>query len=287
MSVDFGSMDTFEFEPMRSLIYVDLAKEEYRHKLLQWLNQYHVPDSISQFEPYVTKYAFYYALPVPPDGKRFGTVKLQLTEHYWLANIFQKDFAVKTFSEYMPKDVLRWQGIIPDTGEEMKEELGGDAGRKAGSRDGMPPFIFAFIPVCWEKDFKGSERRMIDGANYRWQFMVSYPDGVSEEEGDKWLYEEIIPAFVEMPETNRILSSRIYPHVNDCPYQRVVEMWFDGPSDWHKAAVEKASNFEKPSWAQQDVFPFLKPRFNISSIFLTDRAYRDNLRQRGGYIAMR
>ena len=63
----------FESRPMRSLIYVDCVREEYRHRLLHWLYAMHVPDSISKFGPYVTKYAFYNALPTPPGGERFGT----------------------------------------------------------------------------------------------------------------------------------------------------------------------------------------------------------------------
>lgn len=75
-----------DFYPVRSLIYVDLAKEDYRIHLENWLYRYHIPDSISQFGPYVSKYAFYQALPVPEGGERFGTVRMQMTEHYWLAN---------------------------------------------------------------------------------------------------------------------------------------------------------------------------------------------------------
>ncbi|NTV90592.1 MAG: acetyl-CoA hydrolase, partial [Clostridiales bacterium] len=75
-----------EFNPMRSLIYVDCCKEEYRHRLKHWLHRYHITDSISQFGPYVSKYAFYGALPVPPEGERFGTCRMQLTEHYWMIN---------------------------------------------------------------------------------------------------------------------------------------------------------------------------------------------------------
>lgn len=104
------------FEPMRSLIYVDCAKEDYRVKLENWLYKYHIPDSISQFGPYVSKYAFYSALPVPEGGERFGAVKMQLTEHYWLANpnnIAQFDHH-KALTEYFPPDVLKWQGNLPD-----------------------------------------------------------------------------------------------------------------------------------------------------------------------------
>ena len=52
-------MADFKFEPMRSLIYVDCACEDYRPSLQRWLYKTHIPESISQFEPYVTKYAFY------------------------------------------------------------------------------------------------------------------------------------------------------------------------------------------------------------------------------------
>ena len=53
-----------EFRPMRSVIYVDVCREEYRHRLQHWLYGHHIQDSISNFGPYVTKYAFYNALPV-------------------------------------------------------------------------------------------------------------------------------------------------------------------------------------------------------------------------------
>lgn len=58
-----------EFNPMRSFIYVDVVREEYRHKLHHWLYYHHIPESIGQFEPYCTKYTFFDALPTPP-GER-------------------------------------------------------------------------------------------------------------------------------------------------------------------------------------------------------------------------
>lgn len=281
---------SIEFKPMRSLIYVDVVKEDYRHKLKHWLYRYHIADSISQFRPYVAKYAFYPALPTPPEGERFGTCKMQLTEHYWLVNPMTEEFKNKAFTEYFPVDVLKWQGNIPDD-EDLsngkKVNIEGDDARATGGDNGMPPFIFAFVPICWEEDFKGSKRTVEDGPNYRWQFVMKYPEGVSMEEGDKWFYEEVVPKFQAMPEVLRMLSSKIIQEVNGCPYQRVVEMWFDCPSEWYKAAVVKAKDIKKPSWAKYDQFPYLKPRFEISSIFLTDIAESDNYTQYHGYITMR
>ena len=58
-------MADFKFEPMRSLIYVDCVSEDYRPKLQRWLYKTHIPDSISQFEPYVTKICI---LSIFPDS---------------------------------------------------------------------------------------------------------------------------------------------------------------------------------------------------------------------------
>ena len=73
-----------EFRPMRSVIYVDVCREEYRHRLQHWLYGHHIQDSISNFGPYVTKYAFYNALPVPPEGERFGTRRFFCADELFL-----------------------------------------------------------------------------------------------------------------------------------------------------------------------------------------------------------
>ena len=138
----------FEYRPMRSVIFVDCVREEYRHRLLHWLYAMHVPDSISKFGPYVTKYAFYNALPVPPGGERFGTRRMQMTEHYWLMNEMTPEMSVNAFTERMPVEVLRWQGMIPDDGVDLSHEanMDGDTHRASGGGD-MPPFVFAHVPV--------------------------------------------------------------------------------------------------------------------------------------------
>lgn len=283
-----------EFNPMRSLIYVDVVKEDYRHMLKHWLYYHHVPESMSQFGPYVSKYAFYPALPTPTDGEKFGTHRMQLTEHYWMVNPLTPEFKNKTMTEYFPIDVLKWQGNVPDDskvavleGEEAEMMESGDAARSVGGDNGCPPFIWAFVPLSWEEDLKGAGRTMEDGPNYRWQFVMKYPEGVSMEEGDKWFYKEVVPKFQESEDVTRMLTSKIMQNINHCPYQRVVEIWFNCPSGWHRTAVEKAKEIKKPSWAKYDEFPYLKPKFEISSLFLTDIAESDNYTQYRGFIPMR
>ena len=277
------------FEPMRSLIYVDVAKEDYRVKLENWLYKYHIPDSISQFGPYVSKYAFYQALPVPEGGERFGAIKMQLTEHYWLANpnnIAQFDHH-QALTEFFPPDVLKWQGNLPDEDFQC-ENVEGDEARavKGDASKGTVPFIFAFVPVWWEEDYKGAGRTIEDGPNYRWQMVIKFPDD-AKDTGDKWLRDEFIPAFVECEETTRILSSKVIKEANGCEFDRVVEMWFEGPSAW-KAAVDKAAKkVRRPAWFETEDFPYLTQSYGISSVFLSDIARSDNMTQYNGYITMR
>lgn len=279
---------SFEFRPMRSLIFVDCVREQYRHRLQHWLYNVHVPDSISKFTPYCMKYAFYSALPVPPEGERFGTRRMQMTEHYWLVNEMQAEMRNNAISEVMPPEVLRWQGMIPDSDEvieAMKQKrMDGDEHRASGGDNGCPPFVFAHVPINWEEDFKGKGRTVADGPNYRWQFVLRWP---CEKTGEKWFHDEMVPYFENRPEVNRILSSKIYHDVVGCQFHRLVEIWFDGPEEWYAAAVEGAKALQKPEWAQQDCFPFLKSNFNIVGMFLTDIPTSDNLAQYRGYLPMR
>lgn len=277
---------SFEFRPMRSVIYVDCVREEYRHRLQHWLYNVHVPDSISKFTPYVMKYAFYNALPVPPQGERFGTRRMQMTEHYWLLNEMQPEMHNNALGEVMPPEVLRWQGMIPDSDEAVAHmsKMSGDEHRASGGDNGCPPFVFAHVPINWEEDFKGAGRTVADGPNYRWQFVLRWP---CEKTGEKWFHEVMVPYFVNRPEVNRLVSSKIYHDVVGCQFHRLVEMWFDGPEEWYTAAVEGTAGMAKPDWAQADAFPFLKSNFNIVGVFLTDIASSDNLAQYRGYLPMR
>lgn len=274
------------YRPMRSVIYVDCVREEYRHRLQHWLYSVHVPDSISKFAPYCNKYAFYNALPVPPEGERFGTRRMQMTEHYWMLNEMLPEMRHNVFTERMPPEVLRWQGMIPDDDVDLThaENMDGDTHRSSGGDNGCPPFVFAHVPINWEEDYKGAGRTIDDGPNYRWQFVIRWP---CEKTGEKWFEEVFVPFFKERPEVNRFVSSRIFHDIVGCPFNRLVEMWFDGPEEWYAAAVEGTKKMEKPDWATADKFPFLKSNFDIVGMFLTDMANSDNLTQYRGYITMR
>lgn len=276
-------------EPMRSVIYGDCVREEYRIKLYEWLLKYHIEDSISQFGPYVTKYAFYFALPRPEGSEKWGAVRLHLCEHYWLCNPndvahFQHN---KAFTERMPIEVARWQGNIPDVDTDVVNQEGDDArAAKGDGSENTRPFVFAFLPVWWEEDFKGAGRTVDDGPNYRWQIIFKYPDE-AKDAADQWVLNDLIPAFADCEETNRILSSRVIKEANGCEFDRVVEIWFDGPEEWTSCIKKVETAVEKPEWAEKETFPYLKRNYSVQSIFVPDYATTDNLTQFRGYITMR
>ena len=283
----------FGARPMRSLIFVDCVREEYRHRLQHWLYNTHIPDSISKFTPYCVKYAFYNALPVPPGGERFGTRRMQMTEHYWLINEMLPEMRNNAFGEVMPPEVLRWQGMLPDSDEAIAQmaNMTGEEHRSSGGDNGCPPFVFAHVPINWEEDFKGAGRTVKDGPNYRWQFVLRWP---CEKTGEKWFHDVMAPYFQNRPEVTRFLSSRIYHDVVGCQFHRLVELWFEGPDEWCTAIEAAKQELAQPEWAKeapeaapQAQFPFLKSNFGIVGMFLTDYAASDNMTQFRGNFTMR
>lgn len=287
--------NTLPYQPMRSLLYVDLGKEEYRVKLEHFLYKTHIPESISIFEPYVTKYAFYQALPVPEGAAPYGPIRMQLTEHYWNSCPDNEKFFkhVKALAETFPPEVLQWQGVIPSEMEFPPKKLddaqsdAADAFRQnVPAEMGMIPMVFAFVPVWWEDDFKGEGRTIGDGPNYRWQIALRWPDG-AKKAGEQWFLEQFVPAFAASGQVTRIVSSKVIQEASGCPFDRIVEIWFEGPEEWAQAVTEVSKTVAKPQWAQTGAFPYLTARYNIQSIFLSDIPRQNNLTQYRGYITMR
>ena len=113
--------------------------------------------------------------------------------------------------------------------------------------------------MWWEKDLKGKGRTIEDGANYRFNMTIGFPEGVDKAEGEKWLFEKVVPILQAAPECTRVLASAVKKDINGCAMDWVLEIWFENQSGWYKVMVDDMKALEKPSWAQQDAFPFLKP----------------------------
>ena len=248
-----------------------------------WLYKYHVPESISQFSPYVTKYSTYRALPLPKGAKDYGTYNWIMTEHYWLVNPFNTSKTSTpngiAFKETYDKHYLEItcqptdDGLRPD--------------KWVGTRNGYHPTVFAFVPIFWEDDFKGSNRTTEDGPVFRWLIAFKYPDGISQKEGDKWFKNVFAPQIVKLPEVVRFISSRVLKTPKTSPFQRVAEIWFNNSKQWEKAMSEVKDKVNKPSWATYGTFPYMEPYKDFVGIFLMERPDENHLTQYNGYITTR
>lgn len=271
-----------KFTPMRSVILNCVRDDSDLPAAYRWLYKHHVSDSISQFAPYVTKYATYRALPIPPEGIDFGTYNWIMTEHYWLMNPFPavgSESRGLAFSEYWSSDFLEITNQPP--AEELRNC------QWQGSKDGYHPIVFAFMPMFWENDLKGSRRTIEDGPNFRWLTVFKYPEGVSREEGDDWFLNTLAPQLVEIPELNRFITSKVLDAPKTGPFQRVAELWFDNSKAWYKAIIQIQNKAAKPSWAKYEKFPYLEPYVDFVGTFLLDRPESDHLQQFRGYVTTR
>ena len=272
-----------QWRPMRSIIMVCVRDDSDLPAAYRWLYKHHVADSISQFAPYVTKYASYRALPIPPSGEDFGTYNFIMTEHYWLIDPFNGDktgtpvgLALK---EYFYDDYLVITRNVPGAGLRQSKWM--------GTRDGYHPTAFTFLPIFWEDDFKGRERNVEDGPNYRWLITFAYPDTISREEGDEWFRKEFVPAVAALPEVNRFISSRVLDEPRKSPFHRFCEIWFDNSKQWEKAVAKLRTTVRKPSWATYGEFPFMEPYKDFVGVFLLDKPESDHLEQFRGYVTTR
>ena len=112
----------------------------------------------------------------------------------------------------------------------------GNAARKSNNAEGNP-FIFAFLPMWWEKDLKGKGRTIEDGANSRFNMTIGFPEGVDKAEGENWLFEKVVPILQAAPECTRVLASAVKKDINGCVMDWVLEIWFENQSGWYKMCI--------------------------------------------------
>ena len=268
--------------PIRSYILQDVKDPACLHKVFYWLYKKHVEDSISMLDAFCTKYCTYHALPCPPNGEDFGVYRAFMTEHHYIVDrmdYYGKEGRIVPYAErYSPE-------FLELTNQPPENELRDTTWR--GSKDGYHPVVNCYAPLYWQHDLKGKQRTIDDGANTRWLIILKYPDGVSQEEGDKWFFESLAPELVASEHVLRLLTAPCIPSPEKGPWQRVIEMWFDDTHAWHKAMVEEAHRFTRPAWAQYDKFPYLEPYKDFTSIFLMDHPDSNHLQQFKGYIVSR
>ncbi len=269
-----------KWQPMRSVLMVSVRDDSDLPAAYRWLYKHHVSDSISQFAPYVTKYATYRALPLSKSAEHFGTYNFIMTEHYWLIDPFSQSDVPQglAFCEHFSDEYLAI--TRQPTGMGLRPT------KWTGTKEGFHPTAFMFLPMFWENQFKGP-RSIEDGPNYRWQFAHTYPDNVEKDVAEQWFLNELMPAFCELPQVTQALSSRVLNNPRKSPFYRLSEIWFENSLEWEEAVKTVASWVKKPAWASYDEFPYFEPYKDFVGVFLLDRPESDHLKQFSGYVTTR
>jgi Chalcone isomerase N-terminal domain len=271
-----------EWRPMRSAIIVSVRDDSDLPVAYRWLYKHHIADAISQFAPYVTKYCTYRALPLPSGAEDFGSYNFIMTEHYWLINPFE------TMGTATPRGLAFTEFFTQSYMEATRQPVGHGLrpSHWMGTREGYHPTVFAFLPMFWEDDFKGT-RTVEDGPNFRWLTSFAYPQGVSCAEGDEWYKTQFAPAVCALPQVTRFFSSRVLDHPRVSPFHRFSEIWFENSREWEAAMVDLKDSVPKPPWATYEMFPYFEPYKDFVGVFLLDRPESDHLQQYRGYVTTR
>lgn len=229
----------------------------------EWYYRCHGPQIARRYGPWLERFESYRPVPLPSDfrAEELGYTNWLMTVGYWRE--------------------------IP--GEGAKGEMAMTSPR-ADARN-----FSVFLPPQFEDDFKGSELEPEEKACLRLVQLWQYPEGVDKEQADRWFCDDLAKEIAEVDEVYRFFGVRAVTedihlpgtwkpetmarmmqngNPGDHQWDRVTELWFE-TFDEVRAFFEKAKNFTRPFWAEQDCYPFLKPYDHYVSTFLLERPAYD------------
>ena len=228
--------------------------------LERWFYSVHAAQVARRYKPWLARHESYMPPYTPPEAEAFGAYNWRFVNTYW---------------------------------HEIPTGIDGELA--------MNPSPVAFqsaaatIPPQPTEDFKGAEIRPNDKQVLRWVQLIKYPEGVDKQEADDWYVNVYAKEAAKQPHLYRFLS---YKTILDAPhapghiapedfetfvkggsggYDRFTEMWYESYEDWREDNIVNPPAYTKPSWAEQDTFPFVKPGTNFISSFILEKPSDDYL----------
>jgi hypothetical protein len=190
--------------------------------------------------PWLRRYWSFRLFDVPEEANRFNVRRGRMTESYI------------TYEDLLEARLER----IGDYTKHPTPE-GWTLGKKYG------PTGVAYVAATPTEDFfgRGGTEPTLGGVNMdaprfcRWIVMISYPDGVSYEEGEKWYVEVHGPELAkQLPGLVHFVShgipDELKPLYKAAPrYKRVSELWFQHYDGWREALLDTPLQLTPPPWA--------------------------------------
>lgn len=221
--------------------------------------RYHGPEVVRNSAPWMTRYQSWLPYVPPEDAvKLFGAVRGRYAE-LW----------------YHEEDYLE----RPDLSENTYPDWDDGSGP---SRDQTTLMVSAVPEVFYSMGAHPEKTTIL-----RWVTLIAYPEGVSEEEGEKWFKEVHVKEAEKQEGIFKIVSYKAVslgnhgggdappsgdmpgmpPQSGDMPqmsgempkmrsWVRVVEYWYKDFAAWRKAVIESPPKYTAPSWGGK--YPFVE-----------------------------
>jgi len=233
----------------------------------RWYHRDHSPEIARRYGPWLARHESYVPLPAPDDARAYGFYNWRVTECYWRE--------------------------VPEPGPR-------------GTLSYTPPPVWPVVAACFvppqpTEDFLGSDYLPAEKVGLRWYLLLRYPEGVSNEEGERWFRGVHAPEVMRQPGLYRFFSYRTVKNVPGLPgtwrtggappadtlevrWDRVVELWYETFSDWRRAVVDEPPSYTMPEWATSPEYPFVKPFEGLVSSFILERPTDEFLRDLRAYL---
>jgi len=243
--------------------------------------RYHGPEIMRLSGPWIRRYQLWLPFEPPEEAvERFGAVQGRYGELWY------------TEEDYLDRPPMR--GITE-------------------SPWGMEGQTTVMVPAWPTEEFYDSDPHPDETPILRWVTVIRYPDGVSEEEGEKWFLEVHAKEALKQPGLLKFVSHKVLniqsPSLSNTPspsqsgempqmsgdkppqsgnmpqssgmpgrksWVRVCEYWYRDFDAWRKAILESPPKYTAPSWGGE--YPFVE----MSSTFIPYMNDIDFIK--GGYI---
>jgi hypothetical protein len=203
--------------------------------------RYHGPEIVRLSGPWMANYKLWLPYEPPEEAvAQFGAVRGRYAE-LW----------------YREDDYLDRPGLSGITNPPFNTKKSGQAN--------------VMVPANPTETFYDSDPHPEKTPILRWVTFINYPEGVSEETGEKWFLEVYAREAVKQPGLLKFVSHRVWKNGNtdvsldeipagDLPpmksWARMCEYWYTDFDAWRKAVLTSPPKYTAPPWGGE--YPFVE-----------------------------